>query len=311
MIRSGLLLACLALALAGTAAAEVPEGFEDSPIASFDGAMSLAFTPDGRLLIAGRTGQLRVYQHGRALANRPSASRTGSAGTPSAGSSGIAVDPRFASNGYVYLYYTFDKHHTADHGACPSSTSKAPVNRVSRFTLGPNNLVRPESEKVLLDNIPSAGNHNSGDLGFGKDGYLYVSVGDGGCDYARDSGCLNENDAARDQNILLGEDPSHHSQRAACRRTTHSQGRQRALRAHGPDASRAEMPGDLGMGSAQPVPLRLRPGRRPHPVVHQRRRREPVGGDRPGRGRRGLRMERPRGPRARSAPWSPARPQRA
>jgi hypothetical protein len=67
-------------------------------------------------------------------------------------------------------------------------------------------VVDPRSERVLIDDIPSySGNHNAGDLGFGKDGYLYVSVGDGGCDYAGDSGCFNENDAARDENVLLGK----------------------------------------------------------------------------------------------------------
>ena len=61
------------------------------------------------------------------------------------------------------------------------------------------------SETVLVDNIPStAGNHNGGDLQFGKDGNLYISVGDGGCDYAG-GGCAGANDAARDQNILLGK----------------------------------------------------------------------------------------------------------
>jgi glucose/arabinose dehydrogenase len=64
----------------------------------------------------------------------------------------------------------------------------------------------PATEKVLLDNIPSPnGNHNAGDLGFGKDGYLYASVGDGGCDYAGDSGCQELNDAPRDRHVLLGK----------------------------------------------------------------------------------------------------------
>ncbi len=64
------------------------------------------------------------------------------------------------------------------------------------------------SEVVLLDNIPSpAGNHNGGDLQFGKDGALYVSVGDGGCDYpgGTPSGCAGANDAARDRNVLVGK----------------------------------------------------------------------------------------------------------
>ena len=41
------------------------------------------------------------------------------------------------------------------------------------------------------------GNHNAGDVRFGNDGYLYISVGDGGCDWAGNSGCAGANDAAR------------------------------------------------------------------------------------------------------------------
>ena len=104
---------------------------------------------------------------------------------------GGAVDPAFASNGYVYLYYTRNKS-----GTCG--------NRVSRFTMS-GNTIALASESVLVDEIPATGNHNAGDLRFGNDGYLYVSVGDGGCDYAGDSGCAGANDASRDQNALIGK----------------------------------------------------------------------------------------------------------
>ena len=114
---------------------------------------------------------------------------------------GVAVDPQFNSNRYVYLFYTFDKFNN-----CATNTANVPVNRVSRFTLSTNNVIDPQSERVLINNIPSyAGNHNGGDLGFGKDGLLYVSVGDGGCDYAGNSGCAASNDAARDKHALLGK----------------------------------------------------------------------------------------------------------
>jgi PKD repeat protein len=67
-------------------------------------------------------------------------------------------------------------------------------------------IVAPGSEEVLIDNIPSPnGNHNAGDVKFGKDGYLYISVGDGGCDYAEKTKCQYENDSSRDRHVLLGK----------------------------------------------------------------------------------------------------------
>ena len=37
---------------------------------------------------------------------------------------GIAVDPEFATNQHIYLYYTFDKHHTAAAGVCDVENSQ-------------------------------------------------------------------------------------------------------------------------------------------------------------------------------------------
>src|SRR5262249_7524359 len=76
----------------------------------------------------------------------------------------ITLDPHFASNSYIYLYYTVPG--TPDH------------NRVSRFTLAGNSVV-PGSEVPLLD-LPGLGNtgHNGGSLKFGSDGKLYIGVGD-------------------------------------------------------------------------------------------------------------------------------------
>ena len=59
---------------------------------------------------------------------------------------------------------------------------------------------------VLIDSIPSPnGNHNAGDLHFGKDDKLYVSTGDGACDYNAPTRCQPENTASRDRNVLLGK----------------------------------------------------------------------------------------------------------
>ncbi len=179
----------------------LPADFTDTLVANIPSPSALAFTPDDRMLIASQQGKLLVYQGGKLLST-PALDLAAAICTNSErGLLGIAVDPAFATNQFVYLYYTFNKH-----DACERNTSKAPVNRVSRFVLSASNRIDAETEQVLIDNILSPnGNHNAGDLHFGKDGYLYISVGDGGCDYAASTRCAGENDAARDQHVLLGK----------------------------------------------------------------------------------------------------------
>lgn len=202
----GVVVVASLLALASGAAPSygaptLPSDFQDRLIATVASPTAQAFTSDGRMLITTQPGTLRVYQRGSLLPT-PALDLTSRLCSDSErGLLGVAVDPSFATNHFIYLYYTFRKF-----GVCDHNTTTSPVNRVSRFTLSASNLVDPASERVLVNNIPSPnGNHNGGDLQFGNDGYLYVGVGDGGCDYAGDSGCGASNDASRDQNVLLGK----------------------------------------------------------------------------------------------------------
>ncbi|MEN9933756.1 MAG: hypothetical protein RLZZ387_335 [Chloroflexota bacterium] len=185
------------------AAAVVPAEFSDSLVANVGQPTSLAFTPDGRLLITTQPGALRVYRAGVLLPQPALSLGARVCANSERGLLGMALDPGFAENGHLYLFYTFNKH-----GVCPESSPSSPsnpVNRVSRFTIS-GDTVDPTSELVLVDNMPSPnGNHNAGDLFVGKDGYLYISIGDGGCDYALDSGCAGSNDAARDTHVLIGK----------------------------------------------------------------------------------------------------------
>jgi glucose/arabinose dehydrogenase len=179
----------------------VPPDFSDALVASVGVPTALAFTPDGRLLITTQGGSLRIVKYGSLLPTPALNLSAVLCSNSERGLLGIAVDPAFASNRFIYTYYTFRKH-----GTCPNNTSSSPVNRVSRFTLGNNDIVDPATELVLIDNIHSpAGNHNAGDLHFGKDGNLYVSVGDGGCDYSDPTRCAGNNDAARDSHVLVGK----------------------------------------------------------------------------------------------------------
>jgi glucose/arabinose dehydrogenase len=196
------------LATVRPAAATVPSGFTDVAVASGLGTPTdLAFLPDGRMLITTQGGTLRVYCPSNGL---PGCSSVGASGGLLAtaaltlgsgvcsdserGLLGVAVDPSFgAGNTDVFLFYTANK---AGVGC---------KNRVSRFTYNTTaNTVG--SEVILIDNMLStAGNHNAGDVKFGKDGFLYVTIGDGGCDFNAPSDCQNDNLAARNQNVLTGK----------------------------------------------------------------------------------------------------------
>ena len=160
-------------------AAALPAGF--SNVLVTDGVerpTALAFTPAGRMLITSQLGKLFVIPAGQ---TDPVEALDITArvcfGNTERGLLGVAVDPDFGQDdqGVIYLYYTFNKHGND----CPTSGSETPVNRVARFEFD-GNTVSPGSEQVLIDNIPSPiGRHNGGDVQFGKDGNLYVSVGDG------------------------------------------------------------------------------------------------------------------------------------
>ncbi|MGH9223240.1 MAG: PQQ-dependent sugar dehydrogenase, partial [Acidimicrobiales bacterium] len=175
------------------AGATVPAGWVDQLVAGVGLPTAMASTPDRRLLVTTQPGTVRVIQSGSLLATPAIDLSTKICSNSERGLLGIAVDPQFTTNGFVFLYYSFKVSAT-----CDSTT----VNRVSRFVMAGDAL---GTETILVDNIPSpAGNHNAGDLQFGKDGFLYVSVGDGGCDYAG-GGCGGANDASRDENVLVGK----------------------------------------------------------------------------------------------------------
>jgi glucose/arabinose dehydrogenase len=184
--------------------AVVPDQFTDTGIASITRPTAIAFMPDGRMLVTSQTGQLSVII-GDVVQPRLALDLSSRICTEiERGLLGVATDPD-PSTVAVFLFYT------AKYGpksGCPSGSPnplKAPRNRVSRFVLRPDNTINPTSETILLDGIYSPnGNHNAGDLHVGKDGNLYVSTGDGGCDYAGGQ-CDGFNDAARDMNVLLSK----------------------------------------------------------------------------------------------------------
>ena len=180
-----------------SAAITLPAGFSDALVTSLGSPTAIAFTPDGRLLATTQPGLVQVYQQDGTLLGTAIDLTATTCSNSERGVLGIAVDPLFTTNGFVYLYQSLKIG-----GTCPTSSATSPVNRVGRYVMSGNTLT---FDRELVGGIPSfAGNHNAGDLQFGKDGFLYVSVGDGGCDYAG-GGCAGANDASRDRNSLVGK----------------------------------------------------------------------------------------------------------
>ncbi len=145
-------------------AATVPANFVDETIVTgLSSPTAMAFAPDGRLFVAQQGGQLRVVKNGSLLTTPFTTVTTTSSGER--GLLGVTFDPAFATNNFVYVYYT--------------ATSPAVHNRLSRFTAN-GDVAVTGSETILLElnNLTTATNHNGGALHFGPDGKLYIAVGE-------------------------------------------------------------------------------------------------------------------------------------
>ncbi len=121
---------------------------------------ALAFLPDGALLVTERPGRVRIINGG--AISEPIAQIQVNA-VSEGGLHGVAVDPNFESNSNVYLYYTY------------RNSGNNTLNRVVRYKFQGTNLTQ---EKIIVDEIPGAPNHDGGRIKFGPDGFLYITTGD-------------------------------------------------------------------------------------------------------------------------------------
>ncbi|MFC4855427.1 ThuA domain-containing protein [Actinophytocola glycyrrhizae] len=159
---------------AGDCGGTVWDQFERVPLDQNTSApYAIDVAPDGRVFFTELVrGQIRVYD--------PEARTTSTAITIPVysggedGLLGITLDPGFADNGWLYVYYS----PASDDDTDPANF----VNRLSRFTVGEGSQIDPASEKVLLDvparRLPDEPGHTGGGLDFGPDGSLYLGVGD-------------------------------------------------------------------------------------------------------------------------------------
>ena len=157
------LLTVFAFSVGLAQAATLPANFTETAIPGLSSPTAMAIAPDGRIFVCQQGGALRVIKNGALLPQPFMTLTVDPAGER--GLLGIAFDPNFSSNSFLYVYYTvpFEPRH----------------NRVSRFTAN-GDVVVPGSETILLElnNLTLASNHNGGAIHFGPDGKLYIATGE-------------------------------------------------------------------------------------------------------------------------------------
>ncbi len=212
-ISIGVVLIFSLIPVPAAAAISVPAGFQVTTIVS---GLNLptAFTraPDGRVFIAQKSGAIRLVKNG-ALQSTPVVQLTDVNDYADRGVEGVALDPNFSQNGYMYIAYTYEN--------TPGQNYQGPkTGRIVRLTVV-GDTASLSSKVVILGTVggdasrPScmnfattsdciasdANTHSMGALRFGVDGKLYASLGDG-------SGYLTidpEARAAQDLHWLAGK----------------------------------------------------------------------------------------------------------
>jgi glucose/arabinose dehydrogenase len=136
-------------------------------------AMALAFqtTSEGNAYVADRPGRIYRLEEGR---TKTALELTDSVMTGSErGLLGMALHPDFGSNRRLYVRYS-----SPPRQGTPAEYSHTFV--LSEFRAQADGTIDAASERTILEIPQPQGNHNSGSIAFGPDGYLYIGVGDGG-----------------------------------------------------------------------------------------------------------------------------------
>jgi glucose/arabinose dehydrogenase len=132
-------------------------------IRGLDTPWAVDFAPDGRIFITERLGRIRVVEGGRLLPEPWMTLEVQAVGE--AGLMGLALDPQFAQNRVVYVAYTY----RTPNGRLQNRLVRLREDQKS----GKGNL-----DKVLIDNVAGANNHDGGRVKFGPDGKIYWTTGD-------------------------------------------------------------------------------------------------------------------------------------
>ncbi|MGL5642616.1 MAG: PQQ-dependent sugar dehydrogenase, partial [Paraclostridium sp.] len=119
---------------------------------------------EGKIYFTERSGLIRIIENGK-LNSQPLITFSDPfVSQGEGGLMGIALDPNFSQNHYIYVMYSY-------------SEGNKIYNRVARLIENNN---RASINKVLLDKIPGGQIHNGGRIKIGPDKKLYITTGDAG-----------------------------------------------------------------------------------------------------------------------------------
>jgi uncharacterized repeat protein (TIGR03806 family) len=168
----------------------------------FTNAVGFAHVPDSNLLcVWEREGRVWLFENSRDTTKKTLAIDVSNQcqGWDDSGLLGVAFHPGFATNHYIFVYYTWCKPGTV---AGSPTTRPRPVvpgayhDRLSRFTLDANGVAIPGSETVFIDQTDQTIWHHGGGIFFHpKNGFLCLTIGDN---------AVSDNDQIINKSMLSG-----------------------------------------------------------------------------------------------------------
>lgn len=192
---------------------------------------SVEFSPDGRVFVSEKSGIIKEFDN--LNDTTPTIVADLHANVHNfwdRGLLGMALDPGFTTGRpYIYVLYTYDgdiggaapKWGTTvsisdNGGPDPTGVGSTVSGRLSRLTIGANNVMTGTEQVLIHDWVNQFPSHSIGHLAFGPDGMLYASAGDGASFNFVDTGQvgnpfndpLNEGGAVRAQDVRSTGDPT-------------------------------------------------------------------------------------------------------
>ena len=169
---------------------------------------ALAFLPDGKFLVTEKLpGTLRVVSPDGNIAPPVSGIDGLAAGWKETGMFDLVLDPKFASNHRIYFtFFGFDRGMISG-----IQVARATFNQAVQFAQRRQGDLQGPARRRPNDNRSGVGSRSGGRMVMGKDGYLYITIGD------RDTGGSYPWHGGADPGHPSGQDPAHHHRTASLR----------------------------------------------------------------------------------------------